>query len=331
MKSPIVAVAPSSLLFSLVAALILGAPLGTHADDEAWEKLPNGVLGRAATFNGHDGVTIAGYVRRPAGDGPFPIVVLLHGGTPVAHPTDAAGNGTAEERAAAEALRASRQLGRSQNPPVPAFLAEGWVVYSIDFRPKSRYMIDPDEFDDTLVAIAQARAFPFVDPKRIALYGGSHGAHVMARMISRTQVACAVLCAPAGLDLIELSRAAARGVPIGANQGLIREYEQRVHRTMAEVAKDPAAVSYTSPLTEVAQVRCPVLLISGKNDPNAPLPVMDEYVEKVRSGGHEAETFHPDNAPHGFYFGLPQVIPETAEATQRAIDFIRTQFEAAAK
>ena len=35
------------------------------------------------------------------------------------------------------------------------------------------------------------------------MIGGSHGGHVTARMASRVDLSCAVLCAPAGLDLIE--------------------------------------------------------------------------------------------------------------------------------
>lgn len=312
-----------------IIVLSVGWALASRADEVKWDTLPGGVLGRVATFEGVGGVTIAGYVRRPAGTDRCPIVIVLHGGTPTAHPPAADGAGNVADHIAAEALRASEVLGRSHNPPLPDFLAQGWAVYTIDFRPNPRYMIDAYEWDDTLVAVKQAKAFPFVDPQRVAIYGGSHGAHLVARVIARTDFTCAVLCAPAGLDLIELSRAAARGVKIGANQRLIREYEQRTHHTMAEIAKDPASVDYTSPLTEVARVRCPILLISGKNDPNAPLPVMDEYVDKARAAGHSVETYHPDNGPHGFYVGLPHVIPETAVATQRAVAFIRSQFAAA--
>jgi dipeptidyl aminopeptidase/acylaminoacyl peptidase len=181
-----------------------------------------------------------------------------------------------------------------------------------------------------LIAIEQARAWAFVDRRRIALCGGSHGGHVMGRMISRTTATCAVLWAPAGLDLIELSRAAAKGTAIGANQRLVRELEQRTQLKLADIEKNPAAIQYSSPLTEAAAVRCPILLISGRNDPNAPLPVMDLYMDKVRAGGKEAETWHPDNGPHGFYFGLPKTIPETADATRHAIAFIKKQFEAVA-
>jgi dipeptidyl aminopeptidase/acylaminoacyl peptidase len=318
----------------LAVGLVLGLPALRSAEGaeaaERWETLPDGILGRVACFEGVGGVRIAGHVRRPEGKGPFPLVILLHGGAPTAKPVI----GDDEESRKArlnEAKRAAKMLGRASNGLIQEFLRQGWAVYSLDYRPNPRYTLDPFEWDDTLVAIKQARAWSFVDSKRIAIVGGSHGGHVTGRMIARTDFACAVLCAPAGLDLIELSHAAASGTPIGANQRLIRELEQRSGLPMAEFEKQADAQHYSSLLTEVAQVRCPILLISGRNDPNAPLPVMDAYTEKLRAEHKAIETYHPDNGPHGFYFGVPKVIPETAESTRRQVDFIKKQFEAAEK
>jgi dipeptidyl aminopeptidase/acylaminoacyl peptidase len=98
---------------------------------------------------------------------------------------------------------------------------------------------------------------------------------------------------------------------------------------LAEIEKKPNSYQYSSPLTEIAKVRCPILLISGRNDSNAPLAVMDAYVDALRAAGKKAETYHPDNGPHGFYFGLPNPIPEAAEATKRAVAFIWKFFELA--
>lgn len=39
----------------------------------------------------------------------------------------------------------------------------------------------------------------------------------------------------------------------------------------------------------------------------------------------------PGDGTHGFYFGLPRTIPETAESTRRAVAFIKKHFAAAAK
>jgi dipeptidyl aminopeptidase/acylaminoacyl peptidase len=241
-------------------------------------------------FEGVGGVRIAGYVRKPAGVGPFPLVVLLHGGGPAARRVKAGSEAGQTDQMTAEALRASQALGRGANPLVPAFIAQGWAVYSIDFRPNSRYPIDPVAFDDTLAALKKARSFSFVDPQRIAMLGGSHGGHVTGRMASRFELACAVLCAPAGLDLVLLSHLAQNGTPIGGNQGLIRQMEQHEGVKMAEIEETPEAHHYSYLMTEAAKVQCPILVISGRNDPNAPLAAMGAYGDKLRALGTEAET-----------------------------------------
>jgi dipeptidyl aminopeptidase/acylaminoacyl peptidase len=311
----------------LAADMVAADGPGTRAAEGEWEKLANGVLGQLASFEGAGGVKVAGYVRKPAGPGPFPIVIVLHGSGPTARRVSAETEQARVEMAAKEAVRASRVLGRASNPPIPDFLAQGWAVYTIDYRTNPRYILDPLELDDTLVAVNKARAFPFVDAKRVAMFGGSHGGHVAGRMASRTSLSCAVLCAPAGLDLIALSHLAEKGTPIGGNQGLVRQLEQRSGVKMAQIERKPDAYHYSSLLTEIARVRCPILLISGRNDNNAPLPVMDMYLDKLRAAGKEAETYHPDNGPHGFYVGLPRPIPETAESTRRAVAFIKKHFQ----
>ena len=65
--------------------------------------------------------------------------------------------------------------------------------------------------------------------------------------------------------------------------------------------------------------------VNGRNDDNSPVSIIDLYVKKLRDAGKPVETYLPDNGPHGFYFGRPD-IPETAEATQRAVAFFKERF-----
>jgi len=58
---------------------------------------------------------------------------------------------------------------------------------------------------------------------------------------------------------------------------------------------------------------------------------MESYVETVRAAGKEADSYHPDNGPHGFYVGLPKPIPETEESTRRAVAFIKQHFDQAGR
>ncbi|MCX7016976.1 MAG: alpha/beta hydrolase-fold protein [Candidatus Sumerlaeota bacterium] len=282
-----------------------------------WESLPDGSTGRIADFLGADGTPIAAYVRKPAGAGPFPVVVLLHGGN--------------------DSREGTYGMGRSAKSPTQDFVAAGFAVYAIDFRPKASMPADAGEGahliqEDTIAAIAKARAFPFVDPKRVAILGGSRGGQIMTRLASKVDVTCAVLCSPAAIDLIEIGKVIQRGEEKvnPALKSMVKALEKRSGATIAEIEKDPAKYKYSSAMTEAPKVRCPILIINGRNDESSSISVMEAYVRKLREAGKEVETYFPDSAPHGFYFGFPQEIPETKEAAQRAVAFMRKHFDAQA-
>ena len=129
--------------------------------NDKWEELPDGSLGQETEFVGVDGVAIPAYVRKPKGAGPFPVIVMMHGGK--------YGKG------------ATLGLGRSMQSPTAEFIAAGWAVCSVDYRPSEKISIVPIEFDDTVEAVKTARKLPFADASRVGLIGGSHGGQVLSR------------------------------------------------------------------------------------------------------------------------------------------------------
>jgi dipeptidyl aminopeptidase/acylaminoacyl peptidase len=276
------------------------------------EKFPDGSTGEVMDFTSTGGVTISAYIRRPAGKGPFPVVVMLHGAAP--------SNGYG--------------LGRSTHSPSEDFVNAGWAIYSIDFRHGTSHkgftgpVLDPIEWEDTANAIKKVRSLPYIDPKRVALMGGSHGANVMARVASRVDASCAVICAPAALDYGEIQKVIDAGKEkVYSNlKKMIHDAEVKYGAKIGVVAKNPERYGYTSAITEAAKVRMPILIINGRNDPASPIPVIDVYVKKLRAAGVEVETYLPDNGPHGFYYAMPREIPETKEAAKHAVAFIKKHF-----
>ena len=67
-------------LFALVLLATL-FPASWAAAAEDWEQFPDGSTGQVTEFKGVGGVAIPAFIRKPSGTGPFPVVVLLHGGT----------------------------------------------------------------------------------------------------------------------------------------------------------------------------------------------------------------------------------------------------------
>lgn len=308
--------------------LSAGVGDGGHEEDEHWvrpavgseeEHLPDGSTGRVSEYRGCEGTYIAAYLRRPARPGRVPIVVLQHGG--------------------AVSPKAAYGMGRS-NPLTAAFIAAGWAVLATDFvetkvplaRPGGAIpfpALCPIEWHDAIAAVEGVHQLSFVDHRRVAIMAGSHGAYVMSHAISRTNVQAAVLCSPAIFDFIELSRAINAGATtVEPVKNKVAEAEQRYGATMEVVAKNPKCYGYETPMMEAAEVRCPVLIINGRNDTSSPIHVMEVYRDKLRAAGKTVETFFPDNAPHGFYFGLPKhLTPQTDDAISHAVAFIRRSFE----
>jgi dipeptidyl aminopeptidase/acylaminoacyl peptidase len=272
------------------------------------EQLPDGSTGRISEYRGCDGAFIPAYMRTPKGPGPHPVVLVQHGGAP------------SEE--------ATYSTGRT-GPPTQAFVEAGWAVLATDFRHLSLSGGGVLEWHDGIAAVAALRNLSYIDSRRIAIMAGSHGAHVYSEVVVRANVRCAVLCSPAIFDLIELAKARDSNIPeVSAITNAITEGEKRYGATMDVVAKNPECYGYESPLTEVAQTRCPILIINGRNDTSSPVVVMEVYRDKLSAAGKTVETYFPDNAPHGFYFGVshPPRPEETAESARRATDFIRRHF-----
>jgi endo-1,4-beta-xylanase len=272
-----------------------------------WEKLPDGSVGRETAFRGVDGLEIAAYIRKPNGPGPFPVIVWMHGGR--------------------DSKQATMALGRSQQVPVENLVKAGWAVYAADYRPSPEIAINAIEFDDTVETVKAARRLDFADPQRVGYMGQSHGGQVGSRVVSRVDLSGAVLCAPAAMDLVEVKKAIQNGeklVPILSK--LIGDMEKKYGAPAEEIEKNPAKYGYTSALTEAAGVRCPLLIMNGRNDDNSPSSMIASYVQKLRAAGKEVETYEPADGPHGFYFGRPE-IPETQEAAKRAVAFFKKCFK----
>jgi cephalosporin-C deacetylase len=270
------------------------------AQEPAWERFPDGSNGHVTEFRGAGGVPIAAYVRKPAGSGPFAMVIHLHGGGP--------------------SVGKTYRFGRSTSGAVAAYLAEGWAVYAIDFRPNGQGRaapMDPIEYDDTMAAIETARHLPFVDSDRIAITGGSHGGHVMNRMASRVDARCAVLSSPTWIDSGQMAR--------GIREEKDRETVDRLKllASFVDQIKDRAVrerFDHASALEEAPRVRCPLLIIDGGEDVSLPQWMVKEYVARLRAAGKTVETYLPAAGNHGFNNGNS---PEAREAEERSLAFLK--------
>lgn len=111
-------------------------------------------------------VTIPIDILRPVGDGPFPAVLLMH---------DCSGlgpNGGASPRRWARLLREEGYVVVIPDSFTTRGFPDGVCA---DPSPRRREVGPTRRVSDVAEALAYARSMPFVDGKRIAIVGGSHG------------------------------------------------------------------------------------------------------------------------------------------------------------
>ncbi len=132
----------------------------------------------AVARDGHAGTT---FLRRPPGSGPFPAVVIIHGGLTVVT--------TDELRAIANSAQASR------------FLAAGYVVATTTYRSRDADPQTTVSLQDSVAVVDQLRKLEFVDARSIVIWGCSGGGDLALEVAAATDVAAIAPEEPASILL----------------------------------------------------------------------------------------------------------------------------------
>ncbi len=140
-----------------------------------------------------DGLYVAAALRKPQGNGPFPVLVHFHG---------------------APGGRGMEQLvgwvrGDHGSPVYERFLQEGFVVVVADYRGGQNLSRLGESapgtvsfVDDAQAVITHVQKLPFVDPERISVYGVSLGGDVVMHLLGRMKLHSAILGAPAPISFL---------------------------------------------------------------------------------------------------------------------------------
>jgi dipeptidyl aminopeptidase/acylaminoacyl peptidase len=219
------------------------------------------------------GGRIHALVQTPDGEGPFPTVFDIHGG-PTAHDTDAF--------AAAPA----------------AWIDHGFAVVRVNYRGSTGYgrewtdalkhRIGLIELEDIAAVRAECVRRGLADPGRLVLTGGSWGGYLTLLGIGTqpgdwTVGVAAVPVADyvtAYHDEMEALKALDRTMFGGAPE------------------EQPERWRDSSPITYVDQVRAPVHISAGVNDPRCPIRQIENYVDRLAARGAVHEVYRYD-AGHG--------------------------------
>ena len=218
-------------------------------------------------------------VRRPAGEGPFPIAILVHGG----------GWGSGDKAGAEKP-----GSGADITPWFAPLEEAGFLAVSINYRlaPAHRW---PACIEDVETAIRWVKAHAASyggDPSRLALFGHSAGGHLAFMAAVRgsedTRVQAVVGFAPVTDFEQEL--------PLRGGVSLAL---QNLHNLAPQVT--PAALEIlrdSSPITHVRPGLPPFLILHGDADKTVPLQQTLNFQARLRESRVACELITLPGAPH---------------------------------
>ncbi len=130
---------------------------------------------------------------------------------------------------------------------------------------------------------------PEFDPQRLAVYGGSYGGFAALTCVTRLpeRWRCAV-------DLFGVANL------VTMLENAQPNWRRFNARWIGDVERDRARLAERSPITRIDEIRCPLLVIQGANDPRVPKDESDQVVRRLRALGRRVEYLVFEDEGHGF-------------------------------
>ncbi|MCK4384642.1 MAG: S9 family peptidase [candidate division Zixibacteria bacterium] len=231
------------------------------------------------SFESRDGLTIHGYITYPPGKGRtnLPMVLNVHGG-PWYRDT------------------------WGYNPEAQWFANRGYVCLQVNFRGSTGYGKDfvnaADKewggkmHDDLVDGVNWAIEKGIADPEKVAIYGGSYGGY--AALVGATFTPDLFCCA---VDIVGPSNLKTwiTSVPPYWSAMLALLYKR-----IGNPDTEEEFLNSRSPLFKVDQIKIPMLIAQGANDPRVPQPESEQIVEALKEKGIEHEYMLFEDEGHGF-------------------------------
>lgn len=223
-----------------------------------------------------DGITVTGLLEAPYGDGPFPVIVVLHGYIPVT-----------EYRRGDDALAAADH-----------FAMQGYAVLIPDYRGYMGTAGGPDPLRipyavDALNLIESLDTLDVLDADRVGVIGHSMGGGAASYvMVLSERVDAVVLYAPMSADQ-------------ALNYTYIAEEWSAYWMSLTAARygspeSNPAGYAATSPINALDRVRAPVQIHHGTADGEVPYAWSADLAARLEAAGAPVELFSYPGAGHTF-------------------------------
>ncbi len=249
------------------------------ATSRPWLKEEDMATMKPIEYKSRDGLTIHGYLTLPKGVEAknLPVIVNPHGG-PWAR--DAWGF----------------------NNEVQFLANRGYAVLQMNFRGSTGYGKDfwlkgSKEWgrkmqDDITDGVNWLIKEGIADKKKVAIYGGSYGGYATLAGVTFTPdlYACAV-------DYVGVSN---MFTFMNTIPPYWEPFKKQMYELVGDPAKDSALLAEVSPALHVGNIKAPLFIAQGANDPRVNKAESDQVVEALKKRGVEVEYMVKNDEGHGF-------------------------------
>ncbi|MDH0865460.1 S9 family peptidase [Mitsuaria sp. GD03876] len=235
----------------------------------------------AYRYPARDGLSVPAYLTRPAGDGPAPTVVLIHGGPWV---RDAWQWDPEVQMLAAAGYAVFQPQFRGSTGFGHAFAQAGYRQWGLSMQ------------DDITDGVQQLIDRGIADPSRLAIVGASYGGYAAMWGLVKTPklYRCGVSFAGVS-DLTDF-------LTISWNDDANAETRRLRRRLVGDPATARQQLDAVSPIHHVGRIEAPLLLVHGELDRRV-LPGQSENMLKaMRRSGKAVEWLPLPRAGHGLFW-----------------------------
>ena len=215
---------------------------------------------------------IPAWVYKPAGKGPHPVVISIHGGP----------EGQSRPSFSSTYQMWIEKLGVAVIRPN----GYGKTYVGLDNGFKRE-----DSVKDIGALLDWIETQPDLDKDRVAVFGGSYGGYmVLASAVHYSDRLAAAV------DIVGISNF----VTFLENT---QDYRRDLRRVEYGDERDPAMRAHLekiSPLNNVDQISVPMFIVQGENDPRVPVTEAAQVVEALREQGHTVWYMNALNEGHGY-------------------------------
>ncbi len=198
------------------------------------------------------------------------------------------------------------QYAANQGYMVLAPNYRGSTGYGKEFQQANLFDMGGGDLQDVLAGVDFIKQTGHLDPKKIAVMGGSYGGYLSMMAVTKAPDVWAA------------------GVPIVPFVNWFTEIEnedpvlrQSDLATMGDPVKNKALYEDRSPINFIDQIKAPLILLAGGHDPRCPKSETQQVVDAIKKRGGKVDYKIYENEGHGFARVENQI-----DAYKRVADFL---------